>query len=292
MADVLYFNGRFTSTDEPVISVEDRGFQFGDAVYETIKFQSGALLFGDDHFHRLQQGLAQLEIVNPWTPESFAASMSELLERTSFDSGIVYVQISRGVRERVHFPSGTMVPTVVAYSRRFIFPDEAKKCNGIRLVTVEETRWQYCAIKSVNLLGNVLAKKKAYKAGVDEALFVESGEVIEGASSNFFVVSAGRLVTHPADCSILPGVVRNRVIELAAQQGIALDERVIRQTELDGIAEAFITSTTQAVMPVSEIDGVLVGDGSRGPITRMLQERFEQLEMEQAGKWNNPGVLS
>jgi D-alanine transaminase len=284
MPDVLFFNGRFTTTDEPVISVEDRGFQFGDAVYETIKFHSRDLLFGEDHFRRLEAGLGQLEIPNPWTRSSFRATMGDLLRRTEFDSGIVYLQISRGVSQRSHFPRGEITPTVVAYSRRFSFPDEVKKSAGIRVITTEETRWKHREIKSVNLLGNVLAKKKAQEAGVDEALFVEDGCVIEGASSNFFAVLGELILTRPSDCNILPGVVRNRVIELARRNGLQVEERAISHVTLESASEAFITSTTQGVMPVTCADGRPVGTGKRGVVTRMVQELFDSLEAQESAR--------
>ena len=278
MNDVLYFNGRFTTTGERVLRVEDRGFQFGDALYEVFKFIGKRPVFLLEHYRRIDRGLREIDVPNPWDEAQFAEVMRELVDRTAFADGIVYIQISRGEAERAHFYPDGMAPTVVAYSRAFRFPDAAKKERGIRLVTMPDQRWKQCQVKSVNLLANALAKKRAQRAGADEALLLSEGLVREGASSSFFVVSGGRLVTHPLDEHILPGVVRDHVIELALGAKIRVDERPPREDELFDLDEAFITSSTQGVMPVSEIDGRVIGNGRRGEVTTTLQELFDQVE--------------
>ena len=280
MSDVLYFNGRFTTTDERVLRVEDRGFQFGDAIYEVFKFAGKRPVFLVEHFQRMEQSLRELEIRSPWAQWNFEETIAALLERTSFDDGIVYMQISRGEAERAHFWPDDQTPTVIAYSRRFAFPDAAKKERGIRVITTGDRRWNVCNVKSVNLLGNALAKKKAQRAGADEALLMADGIVREGASSNFFAVKNGHLVTHPLDEHILPGVVRDRVIGLALGAKIRVDERPLREAELFEVDEAFITSTTQGVMPVTEIDGRIVGNSRRGQLTSELQRIFDRIESE------------
>jgi D-alanine transaminase len=193
----------------------------------------------------------------------------------------VYVQVTRGESERAHFYSETIAPTALMYSRAFKFPDAAKKERGIRLITTADLRWKQCHVKSVNLLPNALAKKKAQRASADEALLVGDGEVREGASSSFFVVKGGRLITHPLDEHILPGVVRDRVISLAIAAKIRVDERPLRETELFQLDEAFITSTTMGVMPVAEIDGRVIGNSRRGEVTTRLQQLFDELEMSE-----------
>lgn len=280
MPDVLYFNGRFTTTDERVLGVEDRGFQFGDAVYEVFKFLGKRPIFLAEHFKRMAQGLREIEIVPPWDETSFAKTMHELLERTAFDDGIVYIQITRGEAERAHFWPERVAPTAVAYSRRFTFPDAAKKERGIRVITTQDLRWHFCNVKSVNLLGNALAKKQAQRAQCDEAILMAEGFVREGASSSFFAVRNGALITHPLDEHILPGVVRDRVIGLALAAKIRVDERPLREAELFDLDEAFITSTTQGVMPVAEIDGRVIRSGRRGDVTAQLQRAFDRLEQQ------------
>ncbi|MGH9422349.1 MAG: aminotransferase class IV, partial [Thermoanaerobaculia bacterium] len=173
MSDVLYFNGRFTTTAERVIGVEDRGFQFGDAVYEVFKFVGKRPVFLAEHFQRMTRGLRTIEIRSPWDAGSFAATMRELIARTAFDDGIVYIQVTRGETERSHFYRDDLAPTVVAYSRAFTFPDAAKKERGVRLITTDDLRWKHCDLKSVNLLANALAKKNAQRAGADEVLLLD-----------------------------------------------------------------------------------------------------------------------
>ncbi len=275
MNDVLYINGRFTTTAERVIGVEDRGFQFGDAVYEVFKFVGKRPIFLVDHYRRMDNGLRAIEIHSPWDEAAFAAVMRELIARTTFDDGIVYIQVSRGEATRAHFYPDDLQPTVVAYSRAFTFPDSAKKERGIRLVTSADLRWKHCDVKSVNLLANVLAKKKAQRAGADEVLLIDDGIVREGASSSFFGVRDGVVITHPLDEHILPGVVRDRVVHLARAAGIRVEERPLREDELFDVDEVFITSTTMGVMPVGGIDDRTM---RRGGITPMLQRLLDEAE--------------
>lgn len=278
MSDILYINGRFTTTDERVIGVEDRGFQFGDAIYEVFKFLGKRPIFLSEHYSRMEKGLREIEIRVPWDETQFGDVIRELLARTAFDDGIVYVQITRGESERKHFYPDDLTPTVVAYSRAFTFPDAAKKSRGIALVTADDLRWKNCNVKSVNLLANAIAKKKAQRAGADEALFLDHGLVREAASSSFFGIRGGTVITHPLDEHILPGVVRDRVVSLALANRIRVDERPMREAELFELDEAFITSTTLGVMPVASIDGRAI---RRGDITPALQRLFDDEEARQ-----------
>jgi len=279
MADVLYFNGRFTTTDERVLGVEDRGFQFGDAIYEVFKFVAKRPVFLREHFVRLGRGLREIEIRCPWNEATFVSTMHELIERSAFDDGIVYIQVSRGEGKRAHFYPEDLTPTVVAYSRQFEFPDDARKAKGIRLITSNDLRWQHCDLKSVNLLANVLAKKKAQRAGADEVLLIDGTFVREGASSSFFAVRGGTLITHPLDAHVLPGVIRDRVVSLALRERIRVDERPLRESELFDLQEAFITNTTQGVMPVTAIDDRRLLTGA---ISQTLQRLLDDEESRSA----------
>ena len=283
MSRIVYVNGRYVPYAQAAVHVEDRGFQFADAIYEVFKFLRGRPVFLPDHFRRLDRGLRDIDIRNPWTESTFASTVRELLRRTAFDEGIVYIQVSRGEGERAHFYPDDMKPTVIAYSRRFEFPDAAKKERGIRLITTGDQRWQQCRVKSVNLLANALAKKRAQRAGADEALLLASGFVREGASSNFFAVRNGRLVTPPLDEHILAGIVRAHAIGLALGAKIPVDELPLREAELFHLDEAFITSTTQGIMPVTELDGRIIGNSHRGEITAQLQRLFDEEERRDAG---------
>jgi D-alanine transaminase len=163
VTDVLYFNGRFTTTDERVLGVEDRGFQFGDAIYEVFKFLRRRPVFLLEHYRRMERGLREIAIRSPWDEVYFQTVMRDLIERTAFDDGTVYIQVSRGESERAHFFRDDLTPTVVAYSRAFRFPDAAKKERGVRAITTADLRWKQCHVKSVNLLANALAKKTAQR---------------------------------------------------------------------------------------------------------------------------------
>ena len=275
MSDVLYINGRFTTTDERVIGVEDRGFQFGDAVYEVFKFLGKRPIFFSEHYRRMECGLREIEIRVPWDEAQFGDVIHELLARTAFDDGTVYIQVTRGESERKHFYPEDLTPTAIAYSRAFTFPDAAKKARGIALVTADDLRWKHCNVKSVNLLANAIAKKKAQRAGADEALLLDDGVVREAASSSFFGVRCGTVITHPLDEHILPGVVRDRVVKIALANQIGVDERPLHEDELFDLDEAFITSTTQGVMPVATIDGRAM---RRGGITTKLQRLLDDDE--------------
>jgi len=258
--------------------VEDRGFQFGDAVYEVFKFLGRRPIFLPEHHRRMERGLREIEIPSPWSEIEFAAVTRELLDRSAFADGIVYVQVSRGEAQRLHFYPEGMKPTVVAYSRRFNFPDAAAKERGIAVITTDDLRWKQCHVKSTNLLANALAKKKAQRAGAVEAIFISEGIVREGGSSSFFAVRDGRVITHPLDEHILPGVVRDQVIRLALAAKIRVDERPPREDELFDLDEAFITSTTMGVMPVTEIDGRIIANSRRGEVTTTLQRLLDELE--------------
>ena len=282
MADVLWFNGRFTTTDERLLGVEDRGFQFGDAVYEVFKFLQRRPIFLREHFRRLDRCLREIEIPNPWSEEAFAGLAGELLARTAAEEGIVYIQVTRGEAPRAHFYPDNLTPTALMYSRQFAFPDRSKKEHGIGVITTADLRWLRCDVKSVNLLANALAKKQAQRARAGEALLLSNGIVREGASSTFFAVRRGKVITHPLDEHILPGVVRDRVIGIALAERIRVDERQLREAELFELDEAFITSTTQGVMPVTEVDGRIIGNSRRGEITERLQRLLDEAELRDA----------
>ena len=281
MADILYFNGRYTTTDEKVIGVEDRGLQFGDSVYEVVKFLRGTPTLVTPHFERMSQGLAALEIPAPWTAESFDLFCREIVGRASSPDGLLYIQITRGEATRRHgWPEG-MTPNVIAYPRKHSFSDAERKRKGISMITIPEQRWRACHLKTTNLLPNVMARKAAERAGAVEALFIDRGEVREVASSSFFAVREGRVITHTADEAILAGVVRDVAISLALEARIRIDERPIREAELYDLDEAFVTSTSLSVMPVNSIDGRRIP--ARGPITERLQRMFDEKEELEAG---------
>jgi len=278
MADVLWFDGRFTTTDEPVFTVRDRAVLFGDAVYEVLKFVDRSPTLVEAHWKRLCRSLALLEIGNPWSESAFRELLAEILRRTEHESGIIYLQVTRGGGERSHVWQDDLPPVGFMYVSAFRFPDETMRRDGVSVITLPDSRWASCEIKSVNLLPNVLAKKAAKRAGAAEAIFVDDDRVVEGGSSNVFLVMDSRVVTHPRDQSILPGTVRDAVIELAREEGITVEERPPLVAELERAEEIFLTSTTLSVLPVTRVDGRAVGRGTRGPVTERLQRAFSRVE--------------
>lgn len=272
MSAPLYFNGRYTTTDERVLGVEDRGFQFGDGVYEVVKFEDGKLHLTGPHLKRLRRGLDALGIAPPFGDAAWLEIFRELQGRCPEENGTIYLQVSRGEASRSCSPPFKCEPTVLAYARPATFPGTEDRLRGVKAVTVPDLRWSRCDIKSVNLLGNVMARQACREAGADEALLVRDGTVREGAHANLFVLLDGLLVTHPADHQILWGTVREQVLELAYAADIAVEERPVSVGELATAEEVFITSTSLGVMPVTEVDGRSL---TAGAVTMQLSELFE-----------------
>lgn len=283
MGDPLLLNGELTTTDQGKISVEDRGLQFGDSIYEVLRFSGGRPHLVRPHYERMQRGLTELGIVGAWpTYDRFVDDLKRLMDATDLDEGIVYVQVTKGVAPRSHWIAETPVPTTIAYTRKFQFMDERARDLGLKLVTTADIRWARCDLKTTNLLGNVMGKALAKSQGADEALFIENGFVTECSVSNFFGVIDGTVVTHPVGPQILPGVVRDEVIRLALAERIRVDERAISENELYSIEEAFATSTTMGPVAVTQIDGRVIGSGRAGDVTRRLGELFAEHEATQS----------
>lgn len=285
MGDVLWFDGRWTTTDEPVLTVGDRSVLFGDAVYEVLKFVGRAPILVEAHWQRLSRSLGMLEIPNPFSRGSFLDVSRELLLRTGHESGIIYLQVSRGSGVRSHAWADQMKPVAFMHASAFGFPDEPMKRDGVGVVLLPESRWSRCEIKSVNLLPNVIAKKAAKRAGAYEAVFVDGDWIVEGSSSNVFVVRDGRVATPPKEIGLLPGTVRDAVISLARGAGIEIEERAPTIAEIGSADEIFLTSTTSSVLPVTAIDGRAVANGRRGPVTERLQSAYAALEESEAARW-------
>lgn len=283
MADILWFNGRFTTTEESVLTVRDRAVLFGDAVYEVLKFVGRSPILADAHWKRLCRSLELLEIANPWSVSSFRELLDELLRRTQHETGIVYLQVTRGGGERSHAWEDDAAPVAFMHASAFRFPDAAMRRDGVAVITLPDSRWSHCEIKSVNLLPNVIAKKAAKRAGVAEAVFVDGDRIVEGAISNVFLVVGGRIVTHPLTGRVLPGTRRAAVIALAREAGLEVEERAPLVSELGLASEAFLTSTASSVIPITSVDTRLVSDGRRGPLTERLQLAFRALERRETG---------
>jgi D-alanine transaminase len=277
MSRIAYVNGRYLPHNHAAVSVEDRGFQFADGVYEVCEVRDGRLIDATRHLARLQRSLGELRMAMPMPLSALKVVLRETVRRNRVHDGIVYLQVTRGASPRdFPFPPDGTAPTIVVTARS---NDPAKIARmaeeGIAVITVPDIRWQRVDIKSVALLPNVLAKQAARDKGAREAWLVDArGYVTEGGSSNAWIVKDGALITRPLGTDILPGVTRSVVLDAVAAKGLKLEERAFTVEEAYAAQEAFVTSASQIVMPVVRIDGRPVGTGKPGPVALGLRRDF------------------
>ncbi len=280
MSRIAYVNGRYLPRDEAMVSIEDRGYQFADGVYEVCEVRGGRLVDERRHLARLNRSLEELRIAQAMPEAALGVVMRETVRRNRVHDGIVYVQITRGVARRdfPFPPAGTRPSLVVTARSSDLGKLEQLATDGIAVVTVPDIRWQRVDIKSVSLLPNVLAKQAARDQGAREAWLVDkAGRVTEGASSSAWIVDRnGKLITHPLGRDILPGITRSVVIDVIKAQGLAFEERVFTVEEAYAAREAFITSASQTVQPVVRIDGRPVGNGAPGLIAAALRRDYHE----------------
>jgi D-alanine transaminase len=278
---LVYLNGQFQPREKAVVSVDDRGFVFGDGVYEVIRVVDGRLFTGDEHLARMEEGLNAIGIERP--ADMTRARIFEIAERLLGENDLleghatVYLQITRGAAFRTHFfPTAPVPPTIFISTARFSPAPDLME-TGASAITCPDVRWSRCNLKTLNLLANVLAKQSAVEKGAVEAIFVRDGVVTEGSSTNVFVAVGGRLHTFPICNYILPGITRGVVLELAEELGIQVRETPARAEDLVRADEIFLTGTTTDVLPIVELDGRPVGSGTPGPLAlalgRALAER-------------------
>jgi D-alanine transaminase len=276
MARYAYVNGRYVSHAAAQVHIEDRGYQFADGVYEVILIHDGRLVDEGPHLDRLDNSLKALQIPWPMTRPALQMVLRELIGRNGVATGTIYLQVTRGVAPRDHkFPTAA-APSFVATTRRSKPTPAAILAAGVSVITRPDIRWRRCDIKSVSLLPNVLGKQAAAEAGAFEAWLVDDdGNITEGTSTNAWIVTRdGRLVTRNLSATILAGITRLALLELVSSQGISFVERAFSVAEAKGAAEAFLTSTTSLVLPVTRIDGQAVGDGKPGPVTTTLRDLY------------------
>lgn len=272
MAELLYLNGEMMRLSEGKVSVEDRGFQFADGVYEVVAVYNGVPYELPEHVERLFQSAAGIELTIPHTSEEVHGIARRLLAQSGLRQCTIYVQVTRGAARRKHaFPSGAQ-PTLLLYVREFTGHPAENYTHGVRTITVPDDRWGRCHIKSIALLANVLAKERAYKAGAYEAIYCSpEGLVYEGSSSNVFCVLAGTVTTPPLSHKLLPGLTRRRLLILARGAAVPVAEREFTVAELKSAQEVFLTGTTSEVMPVRQVDDVIIGPGAPGPLSQRLR---------------------
>ena len=280
MSRIAYVNGRYPPMRAAKVHVEDRGYQFGDGVYEVCEVRGGRLIDERRHLDRLKRSLAELRIRLPMSPAALGIVLREVIAKNRIGYGIVYLQVTRGVARRDHaFPAPEVRPSVVVTERPLNSArNEGLAAAGIAVVSVPDNRWGRVDIKTIGLLPNVLARQAAIERGARDAWFVDrDGTVTEGASSNAWIVTqAGTIVTRPADDAILRGITRTVVLEAIKALGLALEERAFTLEEAYAAREAFVTAASQIVLPVVRIDGHPIGDGKPGPVATVLRREFHR----------------
>jgi D-alanine transaminase len=277
----VYFNGEFKPKDAVRISPDDRGFLFGDGVYEVICAYDGRQFQAEPHFQRLLRSMQELQI-RPPDMKALSRVPETLLHQNGLAQGwaVVYIQVTRGVAPRSHpFPDASTPVTVYAYAAPFDSPEQ-ELAKGVRAVLTPDNRWLRCDIKSVNLLPNVLASQTARENGAKDVLFVRDGAVTEGSYTSFGAVFAGTVFTYPDSHYILPGITRRVVLDLCARLEIPVEKYPVQVGELQTADECMLWGTTTQVMPIIQIDDMIVGNGKPGPITRKLQDALRELILD------------
>ena len=286
MSRFAYVNGRFVRHGEAVVHIEDRGYQLADGVYEVWAVFDGKLADAEGHFTRLWRSLDELRIAHPMGQAALTFVMREAVRRNKVRDGLVYLQVTRGVARRDHaFPNPGVAPSMVITAKSVDRElAERKAAQGASVISVPENRWGRCDIKSIGLLPNALAKQAARERGAVEAWFVDDqGLVTEGASSNAWIVDAeGNLRTRDANANILRGITRSTLFEVIRETGLPINEKPFTIAEAQAAREAFVTGAGTLVLPIVNIDGVKLGDGSPGPIATRLRRLYIQRAREKA----------
>jgi len=277
MPDIGYLNGRFSPLEEIAISPDDRGFLFGDGIYEVIRAYHGVPAFWEEHCTRLVRSAKEIQLPFRIEPQEFHRLLQTGLQQSGYAEGKIYIQLTRGVAPREHgFPVNTEPTVFLSFREMSALPIDMTR-QGVKVITVPDIRWDRCDIKSLNLLPNVLARQQAQEAQVFEAIFVRDGLVIEGATSNIFIVKDGQLRTPERNHFVLSGVTQQQVINLAQEKGQDVQFDRITLNLLSEADEVFLVGTTIEVLPVVNVDGQTIHNGTPGPVTCALQQRFTDL---------------
>ena len=272
--EIAFYGDSFVGINEKVIPIQERGHQFGDGIYEVIRVYDGTPFLLDEHLERLVNSAEAIMLELPYSIEKIKEIINEGLQKTEFTEVEIYIQITRGIAPRAHlFPNVSSEISMTFKQARIV--DKEKRENGVSVTLLEDERWKNCYIKSLNLLPNVIAKQKAVSGGHEEAILVRDGFITEGSSSNIFVVKEGTLYTTPASKQILHGITRAAVIKLANKLNIPFEEKTFDASFLKQCDEAFITSTSVEVLPISKIDEYELT--SDRPIVDSLKVAFQNL---------------
>ncbi len=272
---MIYLNGKFLPIEQATIPVLDRGFIFGDGVYELIPVYSRKPFRLNEHLSRLQYSLDGIRLQNPHTEKQWIDLVTRIIELNEYDDQYLYLHITRGVAKRDHaFPHG-ITPTVFMMSSPLLTPPEGLLASGASAVTAQDNRWGRCDIKTISLLPNILLRQLSVDEHAMETILLRNGLLTEGAASNIFIVKGNQLLTPPKDHRILPGTTYDVVLELAVTHDIPHAIRDVSETELRTAQEVMLTSSTKEILPITRLDGQLVGNGVPGPIFQQLNRHYQ-----------------
>ena len=277
---IVYLNGEYLPLPDAKVSVLDRGFIFGDGVYEVIPAYSKLPFRLAQHLQRLQNSMDAIKLDNPHTKQQWADIITGVIERNEPDHQSIYIQVTRGVAKRDHaFPVNTQ-PTVFCMSSQLQESDQTGFRRGIAAITLDDFRWQHCNIKATSLLPNILLKQAAIDKGAHEAILIRDNHVTEGSASNVFIVCHGIIKTAPKTSVLLPGITRDLVVELAQANSIVVEETTFTKAELQSADEIWVTSSTKEIMPVTKLDGQPVNTGKPGPVAEQMFTIFQAYKRE------------
>ncbi len=277
---MIYLNGKFTPIEEALIPVLDRGFIFGDGVYEVIPVYSRHPFRLQEHLQRLQNSLMSIRLENPHSEDQWRTIIGQVIDLNETDDQSIYLQVTRGVAKRDHAFPVDSVPTVLVTSNPLNPPRDEQLQKGVSAITATDNRWLRCDVKSTALLPNVLLRQLAADAGCVETILLRDGQLTEGSASNVFVVKSGIVLTLAKSNLILPGITYDVVLELVQANGIAHELRSVAKTELDDADEIWITSSSKEILPVTTLDGSPVGKGKPGPVFQRLHELYQSYKAQ------------
>jgi D-alanine transaminase len=271
--NLVFLNGEYYPITEAKVSVLDRGYLFGDGVYEVIPAYSGTPFRVAEHLQRLSNSLSNVKIPSPYSQAEWQSIFDKLLANFPSGDSSIYLQVTRGVQaKRDHAFPADLHPSVFAMANPINHP--ATLSEGIEAITLDDIRWGYCHIKAITLLANVLLKQQAVDAGAGEAILIKQGHATEGSASNLFIVKDGVIITPPKDHQVLPGITRDLILELAQQHNMALNEVHITEQALREADEVWVTSSTKEIVPIIKLDQKVVGNGKPGKIWQQMMRYF------------------
>lgn len=283
MSRVVYVNGSYVPENEGKVSIFDRGFLFADGIYEVTAVINGRLVDYEPHAERLERSLGEIRMAWPCSKAELRQMHEELIKRNKLDEGIIYIQVTRGSADRdFKFPKEAK-STLIGFTQVQKLLENPNAPAGVKVVTIPDIRWARRDIKSVMLLAPVLGKQRAYEEGAFEGWMVEDGKITEGTSSNAYIVKDGKIITRPLSNSILAGCTRRSLFRLASEHDVTIEERLFTPEEAYAADEAFLTSASNFVLPIVEVDGKRIGGGQPGPVVRKLREIYLDEARRQAG---------